>query len=77
VTLALASLGPTAAKEQKQEKEEEEALLHLIVLVHLRNGKESNSFLPFAALVDLGAMYNFVSQAVADRVRMHPARAGR
>jgi hypothetical protein len=43
----------------------------------LRKGKESNGFLTYTALVDLGATYNFVSQAVADAVGMLPAKAGR
>jgi hypothetical protein len=77
VTLTSALLGPTAAKEQEDEEEEEEAPLHLMVPVDLRKGKESNGFLPYTALVDLGATYNFVSQAVANAVRMRPAKAGR
>ncbi len=77
MTLASASLGPTAAKEQEDEEEEEEAPPHLMVPVDLRKGKESNGFLPYAALVDSGATYNFVSQAVADAVGMRPAKAGR
>jgi hypothetical protein len=47
-----------------------------MVLVDIRKGKESNSFIPYLALVDLGATYNFVSQAVADSVGMRPAKAG-
>jgi hypothetical protein len=77
VTLALASLGSTAAQEQEDEEEEEEAPPHLMVSVDLRKGKENNGFLPYAVLVDSGATYNFVSQAVADAVGMHPAKAGR
>ncbi len=48
-----------------------------MVPVDLRKGKESNNFLPYLALVDSGATYNFVSQAVADSVRMRAAKAGR
>jgi hypothetical protein len=76
VTLASASLGPTAAREQGEE-EEEEAPPHLMVPVDLQKGKESNRFLPYSALVDSGATYNFVSQAVTDSVRMRPAKARR
>jgi hypothetical protein len=67
-------MGSTTAKE---EEEEEVALLHLMVLVDLRKGKESNSFLPYWALVDSGNIYIFVSQAVANSVRMRPAKARR
>jgi hypothetical protein len=48
-----------------------------MVPVNLRKSKESNCFLPYSALVDLGATNNFVSQAVADSIRMRPAKAGR
>jgi hypothetical protein len=70
VTLALVSLAPITAKEKEEKKEEEEVPLHLMVPVDLRKGKESNRFLPYWALIDSGATYNFVSQAVADSVRM-------
>ncbi len=77
VMLASASLGPTTAREQEEEEEEVEAPPHLMVPVDLRKGKESNGFLPYSALVDSGATYNFVSQLVADSIRMRPAKAGR
>jgi hypothetical protein len=77
VTLALASLGPITAKEQEEKEEEEEVLLHLMVPVDLRKSKESNRFLPYLVLVDLGTTYNFISEAVADSVGMRPAKAGR
>jgi predicted aspartyl protease len=70
VTLALALLGPTTAREQEEEEKEVEAPLHLMVPVDLRWGKESNGFLPYSALVDTGATYNFVSQSVADSIGM-------
>ncbi len=40
-------------------------------------GKESNNFLPYSAIVNTGAIYNFVSQAVADSVKMRLAKARR
>ncbi len=76
MTLASASLVPTAAREQGEE-EEEEALPHLIVLVDLQKCKERNRLLPCSALIDWGTTYNFVSRAVADSVRMRPAKARR
>ncbi len=77
MTLASASLGPTTAREQEEEEEEAEAPPHLMVPVDLRKGKESNGFLPYLALVDSGATYNFVSQWVEDSVGMRLAKAGR
>ncbi len=77
MTLTLASLGPTTAREQDEEAEEVEAPPHLMVQVDLRKGKESNGFLPYSALVDSCATYNFVFQAVADSVEMRPAKSGR
>ncbi len=41
--------------------------LHLMVAVDLWKGSEGERYHHFAALVDLGATYNFISQAVADR----------
>ncbi len=77
MTLISALLGPTTAREQEEEEEEVEAPLHHKVPVDLRKGKESNGFLPYSALVDSGATYNFVSQTVADSVRMRLAKARR
>ncbi len=77
VLLTSASVSPTAAKEQEDEEEDEKAPMHLMVPMDLRKGKETNGFLPYAALADLGATYNFVSQAVADAVGMRPTKAGR
>jgi hypothetical protein len=61
VTLTSTSLGPAAAKKQGDEEEDEVAPPHLMVPVDLQNGKEKNSFLPYLALVDWGATYNFFS----------------
>jgi hypothetical protein len=77
VTLVSASLGIITAKEQEKKVEEEEVLPHLMVLVDLQKGKESNCFLPYLALVYLRHSYNFIAQAVGDSVGMSRAKAGR
>ncbi len=68
MTLALVSLSPIAAKEQEEKDEEEEVLPHIMVPVDQQKGEKSNRFLPYLALIDSGATYHFVSQAVADSV---------
>ncbi len=50
---------------------------YFIVAVDLRKGSEGKRYHHFAALVDLGAIYNFISQAVADRLGLQLARSGR
>jgi hypothetical protein len=75
--LKLAPLDPIAAKGQGEEEEEKEAPLHFMVLVDLQKGKKSNGLLPFSALIDLDATINVASQAVADSIGMHLAKAER
>jgi hypothetical protein len=48
-----------------------------MVAVDLRKGSEGERYHHFAALVDSGATYNFILQAVADRLGLQPARSGR
>jgi hypothetical protein len=48
-----------------------------MVAVDLRMGSEYERYRHFTVLVDLGATYNFISQAVADRLGLQPARDGR
>ncbi len=48
-----------------------------MVPVDLQKSKESNSFMPYAALVKTGATYNFVLQAVVNAVAIRLAKAGR
>jgi hypothetical protein len=68
--LASTLLSPTTAREQKEEEKELEAPPHVMVPVDQRKGKESNGCLTYLALVNSGATYNFVSQSVAESVRM-------
>jgi hypothetical protein len=48
-----------------------------MVPVDLRKGSGGKGYYPYSALVDLGATYNFISQAVADRLSLEAVRAGR
>ncbi len=44
--------------------------------VDLRKGSGGEGYYPYSVLVDLGATYNFISQAVADRLGLEAVRAG-
>jgi hypothetical protein len=70
-------LGPTPSREHGKGKEEKVALAHLMVLVDLRKGKNSNSFLPFMVFANYGATDNSVSKIIVDSVKIRPAKAGR
>jgi hypothetical protein len=48
-----------------------------MVAVDLRKESEGKRYHHFAALVDLGATYNLVSQAVADQFGLQPAQSGK
>jgi hypothetical protein len=48
-----------------------------MVPVDLCKGSGGEGYYPYSALVDLGATYNFISQAVADRLGLEAVRAGR
>ncbi len=51
---------------------EEEAPPHLSVPVDIRLPAGINRYSPVTALVDSGAVFNFISQSVADRLRLRP-----
>jgi predicted aspartyl protease len=48
-----------------------------MVPVDLRKGSGGEGYYPYSALVHSGATYNFISQAVADRLGLEAVRAGR
>jgi hypothetical protein len=76
VTLSSAALGPASSSEEDPD-EDTPLPPQLIVPVDLRKGPGGEGYYPYSALVDLGATYNFISQAVADRLGLEALRAGR
>jgi hypothetical protein len=48
-----------------------------MVAVELRKGSEGKRYNHFPVLDDSSAMYHIISQAVADRLGLQPAQAGR
>jgi hypothetical protein len=48
-----------------------------MVPLDLRKGSGGKGYYPYSALVNSGATYNFISQAVADRLCLEAVRAGR
>jgi predicted aspartyl protease len=48
-----------------------------MVPVDLRKGSGGEGYYPYSALVDSGATYNFISQSVADKLRLEAVKAGR
>jgi hypothetical protein len=76
VTLSSAALGPASSSE-KDPNEDTPPPSHLMVPVDLRKGSGGEGYYPYSAPVDSGATYNFISQAVADRLSLEAVRAGR
>ncbi len=76
MTLFSAALGPASSSEEDPD-EDTPPLPHLMVPVDLCKGSGGEGYYPYSALVDLGATYNFISQAVADRLGLEAVRAGR
>ncbi len=72
MTLSSAVLGPASSNEE--DHDEEPLPPHLIILVDLRKGSGGEGHYPYSALVDSGATYNFIFQAVADRLGLKAAR---
>ncbi len=77
VILVSALPGPIAAKDEDEKEKKEVAPLHLMVLVDSQNGKKSNSILPYLALIDTSATYNFVPYVIPNNIGMRPAEAER
>ncbi len=48
-----------------------------MVLVDLCKGSGSKGYYLYSALINLGATYNFVSQSIADKLRLDAVKAGR
>jgi hypothetical protein len=65
-------LGPASSK--KEDPDKEPPLPHLMVLVDLRKGSGGKGYYPYSALIDLGATYNFISQAAADHLSLEVTR---
>ncbi len=76
MTLFSAALGPASSSEEDPD-EDTPPLPHLMVPVDLCKGSGSEGYYPYSALVDLSTTYNFISQAVADRLGLEAVRAGR
>jgi hypothetical protein len=76
VTLSLAALGPASSSEEDPD-EDTPPPPHFIVPVDLRKGSGGEGYYPYSALVESGDTYNFISQAVADRLSLEADRAGR
>ncbi len=70
--LSSAVLGPASSNEE--DPDEEPPPPHLMVPVDLRKGLGGEGYYPYSALVDSGATYNFITQAVADRLGLEAAR---
>ncbi len=50
---------------------------HFMVLVDLRKGSGGEGYDPCSVLVDSGTTYNFISQSIADKLRLEAVKAGR
>jgi hypothetical protein len=48
-----------------------------MVPVDLPKGSGGEGYYPYSALLDLGATYNFITQAMADRLDLEAAKAGK
>jgi hypothetical protein len=77
VTLASATLGPTSSSKEDTDEDVSQPPPHLMVPIDLHAGSGGEKYYPYLALVNLGATYNFVSQAVADRLSLEAAKAGK
>ncbi len=70
--LSSAVLGP--ASSNKEDPDEEPSPPHITVLVDLPKGSGGKGYYSYLALVDSGATYNFISQAIADHLGLEAAR---
>jgi hypothetical protein len=70
--LSSAVLGPASSNEE--DPDIESPLPHLKVPVDLKKSSGSEGYNPYLALVDSGATYDFISQAVADCLSLEAAR---
>ncbi len=75
--LSSAALGPTSSSKENPNEEVSPPPPHLIVPVDLRIGSGNEKYYLYSALVDSGATYNFISQAVADKLGLEAAKAGK
>ncbi len=76
MTLSSAALGPALSSKEDPD-EDTPPPPHLMVPVDLRKGSGGEGYYYYSALVNSGATYNFISQAVADRLSLEAVRAGR
>jgi hypothetical protein len=80
VTLASATLGQASPSQEVPDSDSRDNAPpppHLMVAVDLQMGSEGKRDHHFAALIDSGATYNVISQAVANRLGLQLTRSGR
>ncbi len=77
MTLFSVALGPTSSGKEDTDEDVLQSLPHLMVPVDLCIGSGDKKYYPYLALVSSGATYNFISQAVADRLGLEVAKAGK
>jgi hypothetical protein len=73
--LALAALGPASPSEEDTNKDASLPPLHLIVPVDLCKGSGGEGYYPYSELAYSGATYNFISQSIADKLRLKAVKA--
>jgi hypothetical protein len=77
VTLFSAALGPTLSSKESTDEDVSQPPPHLMVPVDLCTGYGGKKYYSYSALIDSGATHNFISQAVADRLSLKAAKAGK
>ncbi len=77
MTLALAALGLALLSEKNINKDAWPPSPDLMLPVDFRKGSGGKGYYPYLMLVDSGTTYNFISQSVADVLRLEAVKAGR
>ncbi len=71
------ALSPTSPSKEDTDKDVLQPLQHLMMPVDFCAGSSGKKYYPYLALIDLDATYNFISQAVADKLSLEVATAGK